>query len=157
MNLPICSMAEATCPIPREFGAAWQLTLRLVCIGMLVAATAHGQVAAPLYVPASPKKESAAQTVIDLRTAMALAEQRAPELLEPAAERRAVPAVRAAADRVVHRPPRAVMSLGPRRLSGGAQLGWDVTAGVYQEFSLGGYGRRLGSYASALEERANAN
>jgi outer membrane protein TolC len=36
-------------------------------------------------------------------------------------------------------------------------MGWDVTAGLYQEFSLGGYGRHLDAYASAIERRANAN
>ena len=153
-NFPVQDANNAP---PREFGASRRMMLLLVGVWMLVPATAHGQVADHFSVPAIPNRESAGPTFIDLRTAMALAEQRAPELLEPAAERKAVPAVRAAADRIVHRPPRAVMSVGPRRLSGGAQLGWDVTAGVYQEFSLGGYGRRLGSYASALEDRANAN
>jgi outer membrane protein TolC len=124
---------------------------------MTLAITAYGQAAAPVSVPAIPNQESASPTVIDLRGAMVLAEQRAPELQEPIAERKAAPAVRAAAERLLHRPPRAVMSVGPRRLSGGAQLGFDVTAGIYQEFSLGGYGRHLDSYASAVERRANAN
>ena len=97
------------------------------------------------------------QAVVDLGTAMALAERRAPDLQVPLAEQRAVPELRSAADRTLHRPPRTVLSLGPRRLLGGAQLGWDVTAGVFQEFSLGGYGRHLDTYASAVERRANAN
>jgi outer membrane protein TolC len=118
-------------------------------------ARAQGQGATVISVPEETNSESVSQTAIDLRTAMALAEQRAPELQEPAAERRVVPFLRAAAARVIHKPPRAVMSVGPRR--GGSQIGWDVTAAVYQEFSLGGYGRHLDSYASAVEGRANAD
>jgi outer membrane protein TolC len=102
-------------------------------------------------------QQSGSQVVMDLQSAMALAERRAPELQVPLAEQKSVPLLRSAADRAVHRPPRTTLSVGPRRISGGAQVGWDVTAGVFQEFSLGGYGRRLDAYASATERRAIAN
>ena len=157
MNEPICREPEVTRPSPPNCGSPRRMTHCLASAILMLAATALGQDPGHFSVPTRPNNESAGPSVIDLRTAMALAELRAPDLLDPAAERKAVPAVRAAADRVVHRPPRAVMSVGPRRLSGGGQLGWDVTAGVFQEFSLGSYGRHLGSYASALEERANAD
>jgi outer membrane protein TolC len=110
----------------------------------------------PASAPLRPNQESTAPLAIDLMTAMALAERNAPDLLVPAAEQQSVPLIRSAADRLVHRPPRVTLSTGPRRLAGGAQLGWDVTAGVFQEFSTGGYGRQLGAFASAVERRANA-
>ncbi len=151
-----CSIARAVEPLLPDYAVVRRKLLRSVLLTIALSARVYGQVATPISVPASPKKESASQTVIDLRAAMALAEQRAPELLEATAERNAAPAVRAAANRVIHRPPRALMSVGPRRLSGGTQVGFDVTAGVYQEFSLGGYAQRLDSYATAVERRANA-
>ena len=88
---------------------------------------------------------------------MALAERRSPELQVPMAEEKSVPILRSAADRTIHRPPRTALSVGARRLAGGAQLGWEVTAGIFQEFSLGGYGRHLDAYASAVQRRANAD
>jgi cobalt-zinc-cadmium efflux system outer membrane protein len=94
---------------------------------------------------------------LNLTGAMALGERNAPELLEPAAERRSTGAFAVAARRWIHRPPRATLSLGPRRIAGGGQLGWDATIGVFQELSLGGYGRQLETYAKAVEQRAQSN
>jgi outer membrane protein TolC len=108
-------------------------------------------------VPPSHHQETAAGLKLGLLSAMALAERQAPELREPEAERSSVQAFRAAGDRWLHRPPRATLTLGPRRIAGGAQLGWDATVGIFQEFSLGGYGRQLQAYAQAVERRANSN
>jgi outer membrane protein, heavy metal efflux system len=88
---------------------------------------------------------------------MAMAERNSPELREPAAERLSVEVYKSAANRLVHRPPRATLSFGPRRLAGGAQMGWDATVGLFQEVSLGGYGRHLEGYAQAIDQRAQSN
>jgi cobalt-zinc-cadmium efflux system outer membrane protein len=106
-------------------------------------------------VPTNTKQQ--AQVRLGLAAAMDLGERYAPELQEPAAERQSVGAFKSAADRLVHRPPRATMSMGPRRIAGGGQLGWDASIGVFQELSLGGYGRQLQSYAQAIDQRAQTN
>lgn len=36
-------------------------------------------------------------------------------------------------------------------------MGWDATIGLFQELSLGGYGRHLESYALAIDQRAQSN
>jgi len=129
-------------------------SVALVCIA------AQARAETIVSVPSRPNQEvpaPLAPLVLDLRAAMALAQRNAPEILIAAADQRSAPLLRNAADRVVHRPPRVAFSTGPRRLAGGAQLGWDVTAGVFQEFSTGGYGKQLGEFASAVERRANAS
>ncbi len=108
-------------------------------------------------VPARPNQPSASGATLGLLAAMALAERNAPDLKEPIAERESVGAYVSAGSRLVHRPPRATLSVGPRRLAAGAQLGWDTTVGVFQELSLGGYGRNLAAYAQAVEQRAQSN
>ena len=125
---------------------------------LLVALAGVGRAMAQPSVSAPPRQnqQAAPPLNIDLTIAMAIAERSAPELAVPEAERKSVPLLRDAAGRFIHRPPRVAVSMGPRRLAGGAQLGWDVTAGVFQEFSTGGYGKQLEGFASAFERRANA-
>ncbi len=145
-NSPSCR------PIPTQLG------LRILgMLALLLPCAAWAEEPLAGSVPPSHHQKAAAGQKIGLLAAMTLAERHAPELGEPEAERNSVQAFRAAGDRWLHRPPRTTLSLGPRRVVGGAQLGWDATVGVFQEFSLGGYGRHLEAYAQAAEQRAHAN
>ena len=157
MNRPIDPSRPTSRSRPQYCLKACTSLIWLFVVALTTPLPAAAEAATPDSVPARPNQEPTNQAVIDLQTAMALAERRAPELQVPLAEQKGVPILRSAADRSIHRAPRAVLSMGPRRLSGGAQLGWDVTAGIFQEFSLGGYGRHLDAYASAVERRASAN
>ena len=94
---------------------------------------------------------------LHLDDALQLAERRAPELAAAEAEIQGVEGFRTAADRTLHRPPRAEFAAGPRRLPGGGNLGVDVSIGVFQDFSMGGYGKSLSSFADAARERAGKN
>lgn len=137
-------------PCNRWLTCAFTLTLSLTGL-------AWAQGAGAGSVPQRPNQQTEAGLKLGLQAAMTMAERNAPELREPAAERQSVDGFKSAANRLVHRPPRATLSLGPRRLAGGGQLGWDATIGVYQELSLGGYGRQLEGYAQAVEQRAHSN
>jgi cobalt-zinc-cadmium efflux system outer membrane protein len=108
-------------------------------------------------VPPRPNQQAQTNLQLGLLAAMTMAERNAPELREPIAERQSVDAFKSAASRWVHRPPRATLSLGPRRIAGGGQMGWDATIGIFQELSLGGYGHQLEGYAHAIEQRAHSN
>ena len=104
-----------------------------VVVLLALSTVGHARAGTPVSAPSRHNQESLDPLTIDLMIAMALAERNAPELLVPAAEMKSLPLFRDAADRLVHRPPRVALSAGPRRLAGGAQLGWDVTAGVFQD------------------------
>lgn len=94
--------------------------------------------------------------VLTLEQAMALASREAPELLEARAARDGVQGLRRAADRLLHRPPRVELEVGPRRLAGGGRMGVDATVGVFQEFSVGGYGNRLKRFADSTERSVDS-
>jgi outer membrane protein, heavy metal efflux system len=109
--------------------------------------------------PVSSKTTEPGDMMVDLATAIRLAEQRAPELLGPEAERIGVAGFRTAADRTFHRPPRIEVSVGPRYIpgSGGSRMGVDTTLGVFQEFSTGHYGAELERYATSVRQRAETH
>lgn len=112
----------------------------------------------PVVVTAtSPDVEPRIALRLDLQDALRLADTRAPELAVALAERSGVSAIRQTADRRLHRPPTVEVTVGPRRPSGGGNLGVDASVGIYQEFSLGGYGKRLSEYADATQVRADSN
>jgi len=150
MRLPLAIPAYLKPPLSR-----W--SSKFVMLALSVSGPALAQAPGGDSVPPRHNQPTASSTRMGLEVAMAMAERNAPELREPAAERQSVEAYKSAANRLVHRPPRAILSIGPRRLAGGGQLGWDATIGLFQEVSLGGYGRHLEGYAQAVEQRAQSN
>ncbi len=72
------------------------------------------------------------------------------------AERHGAMGFRAAADRVLHRPPRVELSIGPRHVPGGGRLGVDASIGVFQEFSTGSYAAELDRFATTAKQLAEA-
>jgi outer membrane protein TolC len=105
----------------------------------------------------SSEPAAAGELIIDLPSAIRLAELHAPELLEPEAELRGSSALAAAAARPLHRPPRVEVSMGPRLAPGGGRAGLDATLGVFQEISTARYGSALEGYSTAVKQRATAH
>lgn len=143
----------------------WWLLSWLVWAG--AATAAPGPAPEPSRIPgAGPAAASGTEALsetpsgslrIDRSTAVRLAEAHAPELLRSEAELRGATGFRAAADRLLHRPPRLELALGPRHVPGGGRLGIDASIGLFQEFSTGSYGVQLDRYATVAKQRAEAN
>lgn len=137
----------------------WCVRPSVLCVVMVLLAEAQVVSAQPVVTPGAPPANQPPRTSesLDLAAAMALARLHAPELQQAQTQIESVAEFRSLSERLVHRAPRATVTVGPRRLSGGGTLGWDATVGVLQEFSLGGFGRRLTEYADAITDHSSLN